>query len=99
MKKQLLIPILPLLALVFLLAGCEKPKSVVKEKNQVEKSMAEEKAQPLETMTDKREQEIIEEPEKIENKEQSIIIGNTPAIDNQKFEGSQTLKRFMDDSP
>ena len=93
MKKQLLIPILPLWVMVLLLAGCEKPKSVAKEKSQFEKSVAEEKAPLPETMTEK------EEPEIIEKKEKSVTTGDTPATDNQKFEGSQTLKRYMDESP
>ena len=99
MKKQLLIPILPLLVMVFLLAGCEKPKSVAKEKNQVEKSMTEEQAPLPETMTEKKEPQIIKEAEIIADKEKSVTTGNAPATDNQNFEGSQTLKRFMDDSP
>lgn len=93
MKKQLLIPILSLLVTVFLLAGCEKPKSVAKDKNQVKISVAEEKSPLPETMTE------TEEPEIIEDKERSVTTGKTPATDNQKFEGSNTLKRFMDDSP
>lgn len=93
MKKQLLIPLLPLLVMVLLLAGCEKPKSVAKEKNRFKKSVSEEKAPLPETPAEK------EEPEIIENKEKSVTTGDTPATDNQKFEGSQTLKRYMDDSP
>ena len=99
MKKQILIPTLPLLVLVFFLAGCEKPKSGAKEKNQVEKPVAEEQAPLPETMTEKEESEIIKEPEIIENKEKSVTLGDSPATDNQKFEGSQTLNRYMDDSP
>lgn len=99
MKKQILIPTLPVLVLVFLLAGCEKPKSLAKEKNQVEKSMTEEPAPLPKTMTEKEEPQIIKEEEIITDKEKSVTTGNAPATDNQKFEGSQTLNRYMDDSP
>lgn len=77
--------------MAFLLTGCEKTKSVAKEK-----------ASPpeiIKTMAETEEIEEIEETEIIEDKEKSVTTKNTPATDNQKFEGSQTLKRYMEDSP
>lgn len=88
MKKQLLFPFIPLFLMAFLLTGCEESKSVAKEKNQVEKSVTKEKALSIETMTE------IEEAEKIDDKKKSVTTRDAPAPDNQKFEGSQTLKRY-----
>ncbi len=91
MKKQLLFPLIPLLTMAFLVTGCEKTKSVAKEKNPVEKSMTEEKAPSTETMTETVEVEIIDD------KEKSLTTKDTPVTENQKFEGSQTLKRYLGD--
>jgi len=87
-KKQLSFPFLLLFTMAFLLTGCEKTKSVAKEK-----------ASPPEIIKTMAEIEEIEETEIIEDKEKSVTTKNTPATDNQKFEGSQTLKRYMEDSP
>jgi len=84
-KKQLSFPFLLLFTMAFLLTGCEKTKSVAKEK-----------ASPpeiIKTMAETEETEIIEYIEK------RVTTKNTPATDNQKIEGSQTLKRYMEDSP
>ncbi|MCH8313987.1 MAG: hypothetical protein IID17_13495 [Nitrospinae bacterium] len=93
MKKQLSFPFLLLFTMAFLWTGCEKTKTVAKEKNQIEKSVTEEEVPFKEAMPETEEAEIIED------KEKSVTTKNTPATDNQKFEGSQTLKRYMEDSP
>jgi len=105
MKKHYLFPFIPLLIIAFLLTGCEKNKSVSKEKSPVENSATEEKTSSAETIQTMNEMEEIKEveeqkkPETIGGKEKSVISLNTAATDNQKFEGSQTLNRFIDDSP
>jgi len=93
MIKQFLISSLPLLTIAFLLTGCEKTKSAPEKKNQVEESVPEEKTPSTETMTEIKEVEITG------NKKMSVTAGDPVKTDDQKFEGSRSLKRYLDDSP
>jgi pseudouridine-5'-phosphate glycosidase len=70
-----------------------KKQSVPKEKIQVEKPVPEEKDLPQETPTE------LEEAEIVAGKEESVTGKDTPVNDNQPYEGSATLKRYIDDSP
>ena len=93
MKKQLLISFLTLFTIAFLLSGCEKTKNAPEKKSQIEKPVPAEKTPSTETMTTTKEIEITGDEKK------GVTSRESPTNDNQKFEGSQSLKRYLDDSP
>jgi len=80
--------------MAFGLTGCEKTKSVAKEKKQVEEPVAEEKAPSIESINSMAE---MEEAEIMDGQEKSVTTINSLETTNQKIEGSQTLKRYMGD--
>ena len=91
MTKQLLISFLPLFTIVFLLTGCGKTQSAPEKKNQLEKAISKENIPSSETMTEVKEAEITEDEKK--NFKEPL------KTERQNFEGSQSLKRYLDDSP
>ena len=91
MKKSFLLPSLLLFALGLMSAGCDKPESGVKENNPVQELPVEEKTPPKETMMQTEEAEMIDEKGKSETK------GDTAKIDDQEYEGSKTLKRYIEE--
>lgn len=42
---------------------------------------------------------VTKEVELTGNEKKSLTVSEPLTTDNQKFEGSQTLKRYLDDSP
>jgi len=93
MIKQLLISLLPLFTIAFLLTGCEKTQSTPEKKNQLEKTISKENTPSSETMTEVKEANITEA-------EKKNFSPNEPLkTEHQKYEGSQSLKRYLDDSP
>jgi hypothetical protein len=93
MKKSFLISFLPLISISLLWMGCEKKQSVSKEKSPIEIQVPEEKEPSKETSTD------IEDAEIVERQEETVPVKDKPVADNQPYEGSATLKRYIDDSP
>jgi len=92
MAKQLLLSFLPLFTIAFLLTGCEKTRSAPEKKIQIKNSVPEEKTPSTQTMP------AMKEVETTEDKKESVPSNEPLATDEQKFEGSKTLKRYLDDS-
>jgi uncharacterized lipoprotein YajG len=92
MTKQLLISLLPLFTIAFLLTGCEKTQSTPEKKNQLEKAISNESTPSSETPK-------MPAVEITGDKKERVTTGEALATENQKFEGSQSLKRYLDDSP
>jgi len=92
MKKQLLLSFLPLFTIAFLLTGCEQTKSVPEKKIPIENSVPEEKTPSSQTMP------AMKEVETTEDKKESVTSNEPLTTDKQKFEGSKSLKRYLDDS-
>ena len=92
MAKQLLLSFLPLFTIAFLLAGCEKTRSAPEKKIQIENSVPEEKTPATQTMP------ALKEVETTGDKKESATSNEPLTTDEQKFEGSTTLKRYPDDS-
>jgi len=92
MKKQLLLSFLSLFTIAFLLTGCEKTRSAPEKKIQIESSVPEKKTPATQTMP------VMKEVKATENKKKRVASSESLATDEQKFEGSKTLKRYLDGS-
>ncbi len=93
MRKHFLISILAILSMFVFLPGCEKTKPPPKEKKPVAAPVTEKKVSPPVPRT---------ETKKVENRgvqEKGEVTGESPTPATQKYEGSATLKRYIDDSP
>lgn len=93
MIKQLLISSLPLFTIAFLLTGCEQTKSAPEKKNQVEESAPEKKPSSINTTAKMK---AVEMPE---DQIISATAEEPVATNDQQFEGSRSLKRYLDESP
>ena len=90
MKKRFLFPLTPLFIVAFLLTGCEKKESSV-----TQKITEQEKSEAAEIMTDTEIMIDAEDTKIVDDNETSVTSGDTP--DDTKFEGSQSLKRYIAD--
>lgn len=85
--------LLAIFSVFILLTGCEKAKPVSKEKTRVEKPKMKEKVLPKATNTETA-VEILGA-----GQEKDATTKDIPATATQKYEGSETLNRYIDDSP
>jgi hypothetical protein len=92
MAKQLLLSFLPLFTIAFLSTGCEQTRSVPEKKIPIENYVSEEKTPSTQTMP------VMKEVETTDDKKESVTSNEPLTTDKQIFEGSKTLKRYLDDS-